>query len=278
MLAGLLNRTLIVPPARLGRGIGWKPKGQLFSRLEWLRALKDFANRCQPPTPSKPATYLLGTKCEEYRHFATIRWSELHNIATLDNDVRFRFVDFVSPTKLQDMLRIDAAETYTHTDERLYDWYYTSVLQGKPFEFVKSEHLALQQRIAGTLRYRLDTPLGETVKGIVDYLGGTGSFMAVHFRNADQPFRKMLPSNMEMFLENMIMAHAFLQYSSIQLEDRMPQHTEQSIRVSKTGSRTMVYVATDHRDPQREMSPLLPWFEQFPCSVILDDLPPYSRL
>ena len=41
---------------------------------------------------------------------------------------------------------------------------------------VKPEHIELQALISETLHYRLDTPLGKTVEGIVDYLGGKATF------------------------------------------------------------------------------------------------------
>ncbi len=52
LLAHILNRTLIIPPAFLGTVFGWMPRDQLLSRLEWLTTPKDFNELCQRPTES----------------------------------------------------------------------------------------------------------------------------------------------------------------------------------------------------------------------------------
>ncbi|RCH77681.1 hypothetical protein CU097_002075, partial [Rhizopus azygosporus] len=51
LLAAILKRTLIIPPAFLGNVMGWMPREQLLDHLGWLTTPKDFETICQPPTP-----------------------------------------------------------------------------------------------------------------------------------------------------------------------------------------------------------------------------------
>ncbi|KAI8148090.1 hypothetical protein BJV82DRAFT_594547 [Fennellomyces sp. T-0311] len=169
--------------------------------------------------------------------------------------------------------------------------------------FVDPEHIALRNRIANALHYRRDTPIGETVRNIVEYLGGQGSFVGVHFRTGDQPFKRLLRKNMLLFAQGMA---ELTNAPSIPTEDDMLPAVEAEDQVEDdarvpllppenglhvppwstvcrnvpkngapitSGFRTVVYIATDHRNPRGADSKLLPWFDTFPCTVTLNDLP-----
>ena len=43
--------------------------------------------------------------------------------------------------------------------------------------------------------------------------------------------------------------------------------------MENVGSRAVVYIATDHRDIRGENSRLLEWFDYFPCTLTLNDIP-----
>ncbi|KAI9318135.1 hypothetical protein BX666DRAFT_1856310 [Dichotomocladium elegans] len=168
-------------------------------------------------------------------------------------------------------------------------------------------HIALREKIASALHYRRDnTAIGETVQRIVDYLGGKGTYVGVHFRTGDSPFKRQINQNMVLFAQGL----ANLTGASITLPELSPTaitgkdeddpsrpnrmmllpsydglNTPPWSRVCEpvpadgrpitSGSRTTIYIATDHRDPRGPESQLLPWFDMYPCTVTLGDLPDY---
>lgn len=353
LLAAILKRTLIIPPAFLGSVVGWMPMEQLLDHLSWLTTPKDFEILCQPPIPGRLQSYTRRGRCTEYQHFAAIPWTQLHDFSSLSSHVRIRFQDTVSLEKLQQDLGISEQETFIHRDEHLYDWrmyenvsearmilkngsnYIDSFTDRKFYKIftpehwqkrperllqlggifgstrmnmVKPEHLELQQLIAETLHYRLDTPLGETVKGIVKHVGGKARFMAVHFRVGDVPFRNYATDNLHMFERNMSIAtgipvpalpplNEFGVFTTLPKPPPKPkntihvipprdlrdvpwsnlcQHVSPNLTVSTEHikSRAIVYIATDHKDMRGENSRLLEWFDYFPCTITLNDIPP----
>ncbi|ORE02849.1 hypothetical protein BCV72DRAFT_233994 [Rhizopus microsporus var. microsporus] len=352
LLAAILKRTLIIPPAFLGNVMGWMPREQLLDHLGWLTTPKDFETICQPPTPGDLPSYIQRSKCAEYQQFAAIPWTHLHDFSALSPYVRIRFQDTVSLEKLQQDLGITDKDTFIYEDAHLYDWrlyedieeakqilrngsnYINSFTDRKYYKIftlehwknrperllqlggifgstrlnmVKPEHVELQQRIAEALRYRLDTPLGETVKGIVEHLGGKATFMAVHFRVRDVPFRTYAIDNLHAFERNMSIAtgipvppapplNEFGVYTSLPKPPPRPknvirvdpptdlrdvpwsnlcEHVSPNLTepIDHVGSHAIVYIATDHKDLRGENSRLLEWFDYFPCTLTLNDIP-----
>ncbi|KAI7866624.1 hypothetical protein BDF14DRAFT_1727917 [Spinellus fusiger] len=176
------------------------------------------------------------------------------------------------------------------------------------------EHLALQRTIALALHYRRDTPLGTTVQAIVDHLGGVGTFLSLHFRTGDAPFRSQLGGNLETMIRTMaamtgapVMLPAdtapkdkntatdrslsFWRLSAIQSQPRFhltpPRDltslpwadfcsgvpANRSIAMDSINARALVYIATDYENPRGNESRLLPWYDHFPCTVTLQDIP-----
>ncbi|KAI9357774.1 hypothetical protein BD770DRAFT_388295 [Pilaira anomala] len=332
LLSHMLNRTLIVPPAFLGTVFGWMVRDRLTDRLEWLTTPKNFDQLCQHPTPGRLASYLQRSRCEEYRNFGTIEWTELHNFQPLlDLGLKIKFQNIVSMDSLTQELQIKNVQkdVYLHQDIQLYDWRlyqnrteatellqdqlnyfdsfggkrYFKVLIPKHFErrqekllylggifgstrmtIVDPKHRLMKEKIADVLHYRLDTPLGETVNAIVNYLGGKGSFMSVHFRTGDIPFKKEISNNLNNFIKNMTLMVGQEQGPDycVSMEDNLDNDGDDQKRRSDQeekdylallGRNVRVYVATDHKDPRADQSELLPWFDQFPCTTTLSDLP-----
>ncbi|KAI8385665.1 hypothetical protein BD560DRAFT_384028 [Blakeslea trispora] len=142
-------------------------------------------------------------------------------------------------------------------------------------------HDEMHKKIKRALHYRLDTPLGETVNGIVDYLGGRGSFQSIHFRTGDKPFRKEIHLNLNRFIGKMTTI----------IQDNRPDATihenkclpivndatmdwhESTMIPMQLKNDARIYVATDYHQPRRNQSELLPLFRAFPCTTTLDDVP-----
>jgi hypothetical protein len=138
---------------------------------------------------------------------------------------------------------------------------------------IDPHHISMQEKIRQALQYRLDTPLGETVQSIVEHLGGKGTFMSVHFRTGDNPFRKEVPQNLQAFIRNMTLLVQNETYSDTTNKCIAVQQQGQHYFDMNTYDRAKVYIATDHRDPRAENSQLLPWFDKYPCTTVLNDLP-----
>lgn len=354
LLAALLKRTLIIPPAFLGNVVGWMPMDQLLDHLSWLTTPKDFDTICQLPTPGDLHSYTQRSKCAEYHQFAAIPWSQLHDFSELEPYIKIRFQNVVSFPQLQQDLNVSDNDTYVHRDEHLYDWrlyedveeanmilrnesnfvdsftdrkFYKIFTPGhwqrRPerllhlggifgstrMNMVKPEHIELQQLIQNTLHYRLDTPLGEAVNNIVQHLGGKASFNAVHFRVRDLPFRKNAMDNLHQFERNMSIATGNAQVPPLPPYNEFgvltslpkppppplepvyiaPQHNLSQppwsnlcenvspnfdVSMEAVGSRSVVYIATDHKDMRGDNSRLLEWFDYFPCTLTLNDIPP----
>lgn len=321
LLAYMLNRTLIIPPAFLGTVFGWMNRDQLLDKLEWLTTPKDFQKLCQQPTPGRLSSYVQRSKCAEYRHFGVIPWTELHDLDLLQSlGIKFILQETVSMETLKNQLNItNDQDIYIHQDAQLYDWRlyenhteavellynksnffdsfagrrYYKVLLPRHFQrrteklvylggifgstrlnLIDPEHIAVQEKIKKILHYRMDTPLGKTVQSIVDHLGGKGTFMSVHFRTGDNPFRKEVPQNLQAFLKNMTLLVQNETYVDSTVSCLSMQQG-QNYFDSDTYHRAKVYIATDHRDPRARNSQLLPWFDAFPCTTVLNDLPQY---
>lgn len=321
LLAYMLNRTLIVPPAFLGTVFGWMNRDRLADRLEWLTTPKNFDKICQQPTPGRLASYLQRSRCEEYRNFGIITWPELHDFQPLiEAGIKIKFQSIVSVKQMKKDLQImHDNDIYMHQDIQLYDWrlyqnkteaaallkkklnyfdsfggkryfkvflprhfemrkeklvYLAGIFGSTRFTIVEPKHKAMQKKIAQALHYRLDTPLGETVNSIVNYLGGKGTFMSVHFRTGDSPFKKEIATNLSNFVKNMtdiVGLNDANKCIGIEYNER-PQEQEHKL-ISSIGNHVRVYVATDHKDARGPESELLPWFQQFPCTSTLSDLP-----
>ncbi|KAI7897912.1 uncharacterized protein BX663DRAFT_526891 [Cokeromyces recurvatus] len=340
LLAYMLKRTLIVPPAFLGTVLGWMHRDQLMDRLEWLTTPKNFPKICQRPTPGLLKSYTQRSRCAEYRQLAILPWTELHDFTLLKESgsgIRMQFQSIISLERLKEELEIMAEDdVYVYQDLQLYDWRlyqnktraielvqdrlnyfdsfagrrYYKVLLPDHFErrkekliylggifgstrihLIDSKDLWIQELIRRTLHYRLDTPIGETVKSIVNYLGGKGSFMALHFRTGDNPFKREIPDNLLRFVKNMtdlasqqrkVITQNNSEESCLNLsttkeeEDHLTVMNQQQLfSTLPFTSRVKIYLATDYRNPKGKSSLLLPWFDTFPCTTILSDLPDY---
>ncbi|KAI8369478.1 uncharacterized protein BYT42DRAFT_595480 [Radiomyces spectabilis] len=179
-------------------------------------------------------------------------------------------------------------------DEKLL--YLGGVFGSNRLSLTDPNHVALKTLIADTLKYRRDTPLGETVRNIVDYLGGVGTFMSVHFRTGDRPFRIRLHENLLTFIKGMAnltdvaLPETDAELLNVELTNapatEMPLFDMETLpwsalcrrlkerdTLASLQSQAMMYIATDHMHPRAEDSQLRPWFKYFPCTITLGDLP-----
>ncbi|EIE83855.1 hypothetical protein RO3G_08560 [Rhizopus delemar RA 99-880] len=268
LLAYMLNRTLLIPPAFFGTVFGWMPREELMSRLEWLTTPKPFNLLCQSPTPKKLASYIQQSRCEEYKHLGILHWSELHDLSPLLVDIQYQFQNIMSMKSIQENLGLSDDDIYKHEDAHLKEklLFLGGVFGSTRLNVVDPKLKKMQEKIAHALHYRLDTSLGITAQSIVDYMGGKGSFMSLHFRTKDNPFKKNVSINLENFVKNM--TEIVGEHESEECIKILPKDIEMTV-----GKKVNVYIATDYRDPKGKNSTLLPWFQEFPCTTVLSDIP-----
>ncbi|KAI8976737.1 hypothetical protein BDB01DRAFT_727443 [Pilobolus umbonatus] len=252
LLAYMLNRTLLIPPALLGDVFGWMKGNLLEEELEWFTTRKDFESICPDTVPGLLRTYLHHSRCNQYFHFGVIPWSELHDISRL-KDIKVDHLSTMTMDTIMHKYSIEEGDVYVHRDRQRYDWktekllYLGSVFGTNRLRVTGVDYREKKKEIASVLEYRLDRVLGQVVESIVDYLGGKGNFLSIHFRTRDAPFSSEITDNMNEFIRNM----------SILLPH---EHT-------------VIYMATDYNDPRANTSKILPLFNHYSCIIVFDDLP-----
>ncbi|ORX48758.1 hypothetical protein DM01DRAFT_1338413 [Hesseltinella vesiculosa] len=124
VMAAVLNRTLVLPPAFLGNVIGWSAHGRLTKVLTWLTTPKDFDHIC-PLTydPNKLASFVKSSKCQAFHQIGTIPWTELHDLDSLKPLLRYHSVPTVGLDAIMQELQLTSQDqVYLHQDTVRYDW------------------------------------------------------------------------------------------------------------------------------------------------------------
>ncbi|CAO3592184.1 unnamed protein product [Absidia cylindrospora] len=331
LMASILDRTLIIPPAFLGRVVGWNRKRRSMAQaFEWLTIPKDFDTLCATVhSPQRPSSYVKSSKCQAYHDAGVIQWSDLHDLDGLRPYVSFQYSNIVSLDHLSSSLEIcgqqmdqnvddgvDCGDIYICHDKVRYDWrvyeddkvrhdlhsnhsnyvlgpygnkefyqltswadwqqrpekllYLGSIFGTTRLNVVHPDQLALKHRIAAALIYRMDSPLGKTVSLIVEEYLTKSAYLAVHFRTTDKTFRNeidMQVRNASREIERTLAHHQQSSFSFCKLTS--------SITTPPSSSYAMVnlYMATDHTLPRHRNSTLAAWFEHYPCTITLNDIP-----
>ncbi|KAI9248172.1 hypothetical protein BY458DRAFT_542742 [Sporodiniella umbellata] len=265
LLAYMLNRTLIIPPAFLGDSFSWMPRESLLDHLSWLTTPKNFTQQCGNPTFGILSTYVRPSRCNEYRNLGIVSWSELHDLSALMSYVKFEFQNTVSLESFQKHFNVSDRDIYMFEDRQLYDW--RLVLQPKDFlvrrekllflgsifgstriKIIDPELKAIKKRISQVLTYRLDTSLGDTVHSIINFLGGRDKYMAIHFRTSDGPFKKELQTNLKKTIRSM---NTILNANNSERYNNRKKNKQESY-----GKDMKIYIATDSDVPKEFFAPL----------------------
>ncbi|ORZ20603.1 hypothetical protein BCR42DRAFT_476188 [Absidia repens] len=308
LMASILDRTLIIPPAFLGRVIGWNRKWRSMAQsFEWRTTPKDFDTLCPTiRTSQRPSSYVESNKCQSYHDSGVIQWSDLHDLNSLRPYVSFQYSNIISLDHLTSSLGLcgqevrydwrvyedDKVRHDLHRSHRNYvlnsrgrkeyfhltswkDWqqrpekllYLGSIFGVTRLNVVHSDHLALKNRIAKALIYRMDSPLGKTASLIVEEYLARSAYLAVHFRTADKMFSKDLDIHMRNTSQKIEQTLALPQQAPFSFCNLT------STVITPPSSNSNIYMATDHTHPRQRNSTLAPWFEQYPCTITLNDIP-----
>ncbi|KAG2171634.1 hypothetical protein INT43_008360 [Umbelopsis isabellina] len=286
MLAIYLNRTLIVPPAFLGKLPGWHPGNSMDQDMTRKTEPQSWWYRCNDKYAINDGP------CNEKTDYLTVPWEFLHE-DMIELDIPMRHIRHVSTKKIQKLLSLDDSEIYQQQDKSMYSWvlcdkprdqcppvrvgggnkyddqWVIEDLQKIPHTLIQlqgmfgsnrvgvsgQEHLELRTKVQEALTYK--NPIIDAVTAnIVNEMGGKHSYLAVHVRMGNRQFLGNLQNTIAQEI-------AFLEHELAKMECKQPSSTNCT-------SPLKIYLATDARNP-RTNADLAPLFERFPDAAILDD-------
>ena len=231
VLAALLNRTLIVPPARLGsNSIPYLPTRKLVSAIESSNdpALK--------PCPSREDfDSILGTHlCNPYGDFVHLSWRHLMPLDRLRNRISFVERDDMRQTWFKTSLGIHPDDIYWVRDKSPYEFHFYDKYSGVSTSSKKyGRHIHLGDLLNQTQKYRLlhfgtlfgsgrlrlsDTLnvefqtivreamvlsnllLDRLSNQVIRQMGGKNSYYALHVRLGDGVFAENATTNVQAIL------------------------------------------------------------------------------
>ncbi|KAF8638053.1 hypothetical protein AX16_010685 [Volvariella volvacea WC 439] len=147
VLARILNRTLLVPPARLGRPIPYRTFHTLYH--QWSLSDKSNLRHC-----SKLSQYdISNPECFHYHDYINVPWNTLLNMTALASNQRIIHRPKVSRSWIKENLNISVEETLEIPDEYLYDYRFLDDVDGtlsphdKYFHSVYIRDLALSPHL-----------------------------------------------------------------------------------------------------------------------------------
>lgn len=288
LLASYLNRTLIVPPAFLGRMRGWQRGDGLVNYMNARTKPQPWWNRCQD------ILSLADGPCHRKVDYATVPWEFLHSsIANLD--IPMRSIQHVSLDHIKSILTLDDDEVYVHQDSSMYSWQLCDqpkekcppLNSGRGHHYDKQwtieelkemkqpllqlqgvfgtgrvsvsqrKHVQLRTQIREALIYR--NPILENVTdNIAERLGGKRQYFAIHVRMGDRQFQEGLHR------------HVAEQIEFLEKAVQGVQGNSTSSSTTSCESSPKIYVATDSKNP-RKSPDLAPLFARFPCAAVLGD-------
>ncbi|OZJ06884.1 hypothetical protein BZG36_00237 [Bifiguratus adelaidae] len=300
LLAIYLNRTLLIPPAFLGKMPSWQPRGNLRSILDITTAEREWALTCdqgdgQPTVVNNVRTI---KNCRWHYLFAknslVVPWTVLHNFTNLTPYVRMRQRPDMSVAGMKRALNLSDEDIFFPRDRHMYDWVlyddehrpkkqrqYQNHINLHHFQSVPHKLLHLGG-IFGTNRVHHDLPkhkymhkliertmmysnpiLDETVREIVKFLGGQASYYAIHVRTEDAQFATLRERNLRSIITDL--QQAFPRYSH-------RKHSQKTLDECLKDDDSIIYIATDNPRPRSDPN-LRELFASFPCIITFADIP-----
>ncbi|KAI7849542.1 hypothetical protein BDC45DRAFT_272133 [Circinella umbellata] len=309
ILAGALNRTLLMPELNLGTATFWRPSHQLSERLA----------HC-PGSPNEPDSH-----CYDYRDYVPVPVDQVFDLTPLhelgvrtmqrhdmndDYFLRYWGIDETNEDKMMYTLKDDVRYSYQIHDEMSVpnatleqfqsriDLQYLATRQ-EPFlmfgSLFGSRRLALTRTDLINIREYLRQKIGikhpivlDKANDIIDQLGGANNYLSVHLRQGDGRFKKEAKKTIGQI------RGALERYANKyeQQEENNNNNEEQALIVKELRSLTdrtkrlkacvyvqekyrhpnlrLVYMATDTQNPHEKFVDL---YDKFVCLFTLNDFP-----
>ncbi|KAI9248058.1 hypothetical protein BDA99DRAFT_553381 [Phascolomyces articulosus] len=304
ILAGALNRTLLMPELNLGSATYWRPFEQLMDRLA----------HC-PGNPNEP-----NTRCYEYRDYVPVPVDTIFDLTPLHelgirtmqrhdmhDDYFSRYWGIDEDIKEDVMYTLDDQTRYSyqiHDDlsvpNATLDQFETRVdlqdlaARKEPFimfgSLFGSRRLAIQRtdlvHIRDYLRQRIGVkhPVAlEKAGEIINRLGGADNYLSVHLRQGDGRFKKEAKKTIEQIRQSME-KYAKKQsghhdddeddvVKGIQRIQDRSERLEACVATQEKHKHTrlrLIYMATDTKNPHENFTDL---YDEFVCLFTLNDFP-----
>ncbi|CAO3640606.1 unnamed protein product [Cunninghamella blakesleeana] len=254
LLAHCLNRTLLLPPVKLGAPIHWRKHESL--ELYHRRLSKATLNHCQ--------LYLIQnndqsipSECEKSFKYTSLRWDRLFSLEGIKQKVRIRYRDDYDRHYLEKKYGITKADTYYIKDELLYD--YRIIENGlgglhKYQRIIKVEDLVLRKErlisfgsLFGNGRMILQDKslltylnqqlifdksalpdLFNEMERMLSIIGGPTSYISIHARTGDSIFERFAPQVMEKLWTNLQRYVPILQESKYLEQEQFEKEQQDS--------------------------------------------------
>ncbi|CAO3635460.1 unnamed protein product [Cunninghamella echinulata] len=233
MLAHRLNRTLLLPPVKLGAPIHWRKHDSLESyhrrlskanldhcRLYLVQDEGKDSNNNNNKNKNAPSS------CQQSFKYTSLRWDRLFSLEGIKQKVRIRYRDDYDRHYLETKFGITKANTYFIKDELLYDYRiiennlgglhkYQRIIKVEDL-YLRNERLISFGSLFGNGRMILQDKslltylnqqfifdkntlpdLFDEMDRMLSILGGPLSYISIHARTGDSIFERFAPQVME---------------------------------------------------------------------------------
>ncbi|CAH1761100.1 7012_t:CDS:1, partial [Entrophospora sp. SA101] len=230
LLAKILNRTLLMPPALLGTPLPWIRFDKMYERL--FLATKKGLQHC----PKVPRDFPLPAECLNYYSYTRVSWDFLlemepiresqkiidrfdHSYEWIEENLNLdisKDVRFIRDNKLWDYRIFDTTGSRIDDSNKFTRFLYTDKLKEDPKKLIHFGSLFGSLRVVpekpSNMQYlkfirKHLVPNNELVlkatESIVNKLGGVGNFIGLHIRATDGFFMKYARLNIDHIYHNL---------------------------------------------------------------------------
>ncbi|CAG8523901.1 5596_t:CDS:1 [Paraglomus occultum] len=293
LVAYFTNRTLIVPPLVLGHISAWSTFDKLYSFL----SVRLHKNNCDPNDLDTRRRGMHRTPhCSTW---TMLNWQEVYNLTAIQQEERIRMI--TAPTFkvewIKKSLKLTDDDIKYFKDDTLYSMmvyddpqsitplgkyqqradisdfksipqkliYFNSLFGGSRVLTELEEHQNFRRRILRHFVF-IYPKVMSTANKIIAALGGAKSYIGIHVRVSDGPFKRGAPQIVESIVRNLSNLNSTFDEAG-SLRSRKCQHDSGPINDK------VIYMATDIANSRRTKEYDL-LYKNFPCILTLSDFDP----
>ncbi|RUS26311.1 hypothetical protein BC938DRAFT_470941 [Jimgerdemannia flammicorona] len=310
-LAHLLNRTLLLPPAMIGKVFGWRPYDTLLKwHLLHSKAGHDECAKFADLPADEQKAVGVSTVCDTMNGYTYVRWDLLYNLSELGAKIPFIPRDYFTDEYLQTEFDISTQQTWYFKDTFQYDAMifdtnvdpdpashdlekYHSLLRvpdlaARPEKLIHLGSLFGSSRMVASTKERRtlrgwinsqfifsNRQLIDTVDHVVETLGGPRSYVSLHARVGDGAFERN---------RDKVLTQLWADFSkkfpplpgppAAQVTPAQCLDPATRPLAVQNGSLPFIFMATDDRNP-RAAKYFSKFYEAYPCIFTLADVLDY---